>query len=180
MFSLYSPEAMKWIQEEPLTMNHHKYGIELATFTSNSNLNTFYKILSTNTDRNGKEFVSSMESGASLIFIITIFSLPFSIPTFSLLSPLPSLSLPLGIHYPFYGVQWHPEKNIFEWTTNEPINHSFHGVYIAQSLANLLLQEARKNSHSFTTQDEEFNSLIYNYQTIFTGWKSNFDQIYYF
>ena len=46
-----------------------------------------------------------------------------------------------GKRYPFYAVQWHPEKNGFEWTTKEGINHSEHAVTIMQMAANFLVQE---------------------------------------
>ena len=43
--------------------------------------------------------------------------------------------------YPIYGTQWHPEKNVFEWTTKEGINHSEHAVMIAQTAANFFVSE---------------------------------------
>ena len=57
--------------------------------------------------------------------------------------PPPSLlpSSHPGKKYPVYGVQWHPEKNGFEWTTKEGINHSEHAVAIMQYAANFLVQE---------------------------------------
>ena len=78
-------------------------------------------------DRNGVEFVSTMEG----IFF------PFFISSQSLFS---SPFLP-GNKYPFYAVQWHPEKNGFEWTTKEGINHSEHAITIMQMAANFLVQE---------------------------------------
>jgi len=38
-------------------------------------------------------------------------------------------------------VQWHPEKNGFEWTTKQGINHSEHAITIMQMAANFLVQE---------------------------------------
>ena len=43
--------------------------------------------------------------------------------------------------YPFYGVQWHPEKNNFEWSLNENIPHSDHATVISQTAANFFVQE---------------------------------------
>ena len=40
-----------------------------------------------------------------------------------------------------YGTQWHPEKNTFEWTTKEGINHSEHAVMITQTAANFFVSE---------------------------------------
>ena len=66
-------------------------------------------------------------------------------------------------------MQWHPEKNIFEWTTAESINHSYHAVSIAQTAANFFVSEARKSEHHFTSEEEEMDTLIYNYQPTYTG-----------
>jgi len=52
-------------------------GISPYKFKSHKNINNFYKIVSTNKDRQGKRFVSTIE----------------------------------GRFYPFYGVQWHPERD---------------------------------------------------------------------
>lgn len=46
-----------------------------------------------------------------------------------------------GKGYPFYGVQWHPEKSGFEWSTKESINHSQHAVVIMQMAANFFVSE---------------------------------------
>ena len=50
------------------------------------------------------------------------------------------MSLP-GKKYPVYGVQWHPEKNGFEWNADQAINHSEHAVAIMQYTANFFVQE---------------------------------------
>jgi len=50
------------------------------------------------------------------------------------------LSLP-GIHYPFYAVQWHPEKAGFEWTPKETIDHSEHALKAMQAAANFFVSE---------------------------------------
>ena len=46
-----------------------------------------------------------------------------------------------AINYPIYGVQFHPEKNGFEWMVDEAIPHSQHAVIIMQNLANFFVQE---------------------------------------
>ena len=54
--------------------------------------------------------------------------------------------------YPIYGTQWHPEKNVFEWTTKEGINHSEHAVIITQTAANFFVSEGECPAllHTFT------------------------------
>lgn len=61
MYSDFSAEQMKWLTEENLTFNYHRRGFTLENFISTPALNDFYTVLSTSRDRNGSEFVSSME-----------------------------------------------------------------------------------------------------------------------
>ena len=80
-------------------------------------------------------------------------------------------------------MQWHPEKNIFEWTPREVMKHSYRAVRIAQTAANFFVQEARKNNHCFDNEEEERDSLIYNYNPVYSSKKfasSSFDQVYEF
>ena len=81
--------------------------------------------------------------------------------------------------YPFYGTQWHPEKNGFEFNPKEQIPHSAHAVSVMQWVANFLVAEARKNDHAFASTEAEQAALIYNYVTTFTGAKgSSFEEEY--
>lgn len=43
--------------------------------------------------------------------------------------------------YPFYGTQFHPEKNLYEWTEKEDIPHGFEASQVAQYFANFFVQE---------------------------------------
>ncbi|KAM9332659.1 gamma-glutamyl hydrolase-like [Pholidichthys leucotaenia] len=82
-------------------------------------------------------------------------------------------------NHPFYGTQWHPEKNPFEWTG--PLSsHSPSAIRTAFYIAEFFVGEARKNFHRFETKAEEVKALIYNYSPVYTGLSSNFEQIYYF
>ncbi|EDO44920.1 predicted protein [Nematostella vectensis] len=57
-----------------------------------------------------------------------------------------------GLKYPFYGTQWHPEKNQFEWTYEENINHSSEAVKVAQYVANFFVDQGR---------NQEIHTLAY-------------------
>ncbi|XP_066536474.1 gamma-glutamyl hydrolase isoform X2 [Hoplias malabaricus] len=81
--------------------------------------------------------------------------------------------------FPIYGTQWHPEKNAFEWT-HPYIPHTPSAIKATFYMAHFFVNEARKSLHSFTSEEEEQEALIYNYSPIFTGKKSSFEQIYYF
>lgn len=86
----------------------------------------------------------------------------------------------LGVKYPFYGTQFHPEKNLFEWTRKEPINHSFLAIKAAQSFANFFVNEARKNDLRFETFNETEKHLMFRYQPVYSGGSSLFEQVYIF
>ncbi|CAM9604647.1 unnamed protein product [Scytosiphon promiscuus] len=60
-----------------------------------------------------------------------------------------------GIKYPWYGLQWHPEKSQFDWgldpdgTPHHVINHTKDAVELSQVLAVFFVSETRRNGHSF-------------------------------
>jgi len=126
-------DARKIFATEPVTMNNHGQGVTPAEFASNERLKSTVRLLSTNMDRKGREFVSSVE----------------------------------GIDAPIYAVQYHPEKNIFEWGTYdsgapyEVINHSPHAVSVSQSLANFFVGETRRNGNAYDLSNSRpfFESL---------------------
>lgn len=83
--------------------------------------------------------------------------------------------------YPFYGVQFHPEKNLYEWKPNRNVAHSENAVKSAQYFARFFVDECRKNGNHFDSINEENQMLIYNFPTTFTARvKSSFDQCYLF
>ncbi|XP_050797462.1 gamma-glutamyl hydrolase-like [Gopherus flavomarginatus] len=82
--------------------------------------------------------------------------------------------------YPIYGVQWHPEKNPFEWKNVSGIPHSPSAVKVTYYLADFLVNEARKSLHHFPSKDEETKALIYNYAPVFSSAFSIYQQIYFF
>jgi imidazoleglycerol phosphate synthase glutamine amidotransferase subunit HisH len=76
LLSHASPRFLAKLQNTNCTLNNHKMGLSPSDFKKSKMLHRFYKIISTNKDRKGKEFVSTIEAR----------------------------------DYPFYGVQWHPER----------------------------------------------------------------------
>jgi gamma-glutamyl hydrolase len=72
-------------------------------------------------------------------------------------------------NFPFYGVQFHPEKNLFEWVKNRNISHTANAVLQAQYFTNFFVSEARKNFNRFDSTKEEQKHLIYNFPTTFTA-----------
>lgn len=82
--------------------------------------------------------------------------------------------------YPFYAVQWHPEKSQFEWIEKAGMIHTLSAIKAAFYTAHFFVSEAMKNHHRFPSQTEEEKALIYNYQPVFKGLNSIFLQNYYF
>ncbi|XP_031551380.1 gamma-glutamyl hydrolase-like [Actinia tenebrosa] len=146
MFNKATQDMIKAVQHSRITMNNHQWGVTPENFQKDQSLSSFYRIVSTNKDRKGIEYVSTIE----------------------------------GIKYPIFGVQWHPEKNQFEWSTKESIPHSTDAIHLGQYMANFLVDQARMNDHHFPSQDKEDAALIYNYNPTYTGHFSNFTQCYYF
>ncbi|XP_043477631.1 gamma-glutamyl hydrolase A-like [Leptopilina heterotoma] len=71
--------------------------------------------------------------------------------------------------YPFYGVQFHPEKNVYEWIEGRELAHGKNPTIVNQYFANFFVDEARKSLHKFQDKTEEINSLIYNYPVMYKG-----------
>ncbi|XP_012668738.1 gamma-glutamyl hydrolase [Otolemur garnettii] len=85
-----------------------------------------------------------------------------------------------GYKYPVYGVQWHPEKAPYEWKELKGISHAPNSVKTAFYLADFFVSEARKNNHHFVSKSEEEKVLIYQFQPVYTGNISSFQQCYIF
>ena len=75
--------------------------------------------------------------------------------------------------YPFYGSQFHPEKNAFEWNQSWEVNntavganggaHSAMGVAVSQYFANFIVAEARKCPHRWNSA-APIAPLIYDFE----------------
>ena len=84
-------------------------------------------------------------------------------------------------NYSFFGVQFHPEKNTYEWSPTYNIDRSLDAIRLQQFLANKFVNASRQNSHTFPNQTYLNSLLIYNYNPQFTGkMGSVFQQTYLF
>ena len=86
---------------------------------------------------------------------------------------------------PIYGVQWHPEKNQYEFELNHHyshIPHDYNAVLIGQYFANFFVNETRKSCSTFPNALIESKHLIYNFAPTYTGTTTNatYEQIYLF
>lgn len=82
--------------------------------------------------------------------------------------------------YPFYAVQWHPEKSPFEWIDKPGMVHSTNAIKACFYTASFFVSEAMKNHHHFSNPSEEEAALIYNFSPVFRGTGAVFVQNYYF
>ncbi len=147
LFRGISEDLVKEVNQTLITAHYHNLALPLKLFRENEKLGHFYRVITTNVDRNGVEFVSTMEAKK----------------------------------YPFYSVQWHPEKVSFEWCSIKPIPHCAASIELSQYISNFFVQEARYSKHKFASEKEEKGLLIYNYNPTYIGTESTiFEQIYLF
>jgi gamma-glutamyl hydrolase len=81
-------------------------------------------------------------------------------------------------NYPIYGNQYHPEKNVFEWTTSSPIPHNATAVAMTNYYSSYFVAEARRNRLSFGSESALKPYLINNYEPYFLD--KYFSMIYVF
>ncbi|KAH8416334.1 hypothetical protein KR222_008625, partial [Zaprionus bogoriensis] len=72
------------------------------------------------------------------------------------------------IKYPFYGVQFHPEKPLYEFVSSS-VPHTASAVRSSQYFADFFINEARRNPHNFLNATEQKRALIYNYNPKYTS-----------
>ncbi|KAM8710946.1 hypothetical protein ACLKA7_017561 [Drosophila subpalustris] len=84
------------------------------------------------------------------------------------------------VTYPFYGVQFHPEKALYEFVSAK-VPHTNSAVKSSQYFADFFISEARRNPHKFLNATEQKRSLIYNYNPKYTALVgSSYTQLYLF
>ncbi|KAE8619469.1 hypothetical protein XENTR_v10009802 [Xenopus tropicalis] len=62
MFHHAPPDLLRVLSQERVTANFHHFGLTPETFRANKKLSEFYRVLSTNRDTNGVEFISTIEA----------------------------------------------------------------------------------------------------------------------
>ncbi|KAL1462750.1 hypothetical protein WDU94_014562 [Cyamophila willieti] len=84
--------------------------------------------------------------------------------------------------YPFAGIQFHPEKNAYEWKLTQDNPHTRIAIENARYFFDWLVSQASGSHHSFETEEEEKAALIYNYCPEYTAYIPGigYDQTYLF
>lgn len=81
--------------------------------------------------------------------------------------------------YPITALQWHPEKNAFEWGSSQ-IPHTEDAIRVTQHVANYFISEARKSPNKSATNNV-LDNLIYNYSPSYAGKvRGSFEEVYLF
>ncbi|KAF8822789.1 gamma-glutamyl hydrolase [Cardiosporidium cionae] len=85
--------------------------------------------------------------------------------------------------YPIYGVQFHPEKNLYAFS---PLINATHGLIasqFSQYFSTFFINEARKSHHRFPDYDTEYEYLIYKHtptNRLRSEHQYDFSQVYQF
>jgi gamma-glutamyl hydrolase len=137
-------------ETENVTMNNHHYGIYPSHFLKTPSLSTFYSMLSTNKDRKGIEFVSTIEA--------------FDYPIYG-----------YQWHPEKNTFEWGMTD---QGIPKEAINHTPAGIEVAQYTGDFFVQLTRNNTHKFSSPSMEAGALIYNYPV--TATFGSFVQEYFF
>lgn len=82
--------------------------------------------------------------------------------------------------YPILGLQFHPEKNSFEWKENLNIPHHEKAISSSRFFFDWLVNSSRKNVHYFKDKKQEFSSLINQFPKTVTIGNKSFDELYLF
>lgn len=141
---------------ESLTMNNHHKGCSPAHFAGDARLASAFTVLSTNHDRVGQPFVSTIEGRGGLPVWATQYH-PEK-PVFE------------------WGIV--PDPATGQALAYEAINHSPNAQALSRYLAEFFVARARRSGHGFPGAAEEDAALIYNHAAVASG--PGFVQSYYF
>jgi len=136
----------------PITMNNHQMGVTPQSFDASTKLQDAFKIISTNTDRQGIEFVSMVEHVS-----LPIWAAQFH-PEKNIFEQ--GEQLPSGLPY-------------------EVIQHTRPAVAVAQYFVNFFVNWCRLSQHRFASAADGWDRLIYKYNTSMTM-SPEFVQVYLF
>jgi gamma-glutamyl hydrolase len=146
-----APENIyKIFAERNVTMNNHHYGIFTEHFDNTPELSNFYAKISTNKDRQGTEFVSTIEG----------------------------VKYPMIFGSQWHPEKTIFEWQEVDGVPREAINHSPDSIVANRYMADYFVQLTRHSNHKFANPAVEQASLIYNYAPVKTS--GSFVQKYYF
>jgi gamma-glutamyl hydrolase len=127
------------LTQRNVTTNLHHDGVAPEAFQENAKLAAFFTVVSTNKDRKGRVFVSTIEGKTAPVF-------------------------GAQWHPERPQFEW-----AIAGARKDPINHSIQAVAAMQYMSNFFVAQARLNERTFATPAEEAAALIYNWQPVGTS-----------
>jgi len=86
-----------------------------------------------------------------------------------------------GKNAPIFATQFHPERNAYDFSLpGEPVVHTKEAITAMQYLSDTFIDQARRNNHHFASALDEYNSLIYNHQPVYSPTIEPFYEMMYF
>lgn len=73
-----------------------------------------------------------------------------------------------GLDYPFYGTQFHPEKQYLSFAPGFDFKHDEQSEVINRKFADFFVGETRKNTNGFMIYEQEVIQLIENFDLVVT------------
>ena len=174
--------------EYNIALENHMYGVPPQHFERWPDLAEWYRVLSTTRDRNGLEYISTIE-GVKYPFFgererergggkrgapprdddddDDVRNAPRAGRSHTHTRP-PARPPSHANERNNAGTQWHPEKPPFEFTMDE-IPHTVDAIRVSQHLANVFIDTARKSSHAPRSREEDLELQIYDTCPIFAA-----------
>ncbi|KAJ8037018.1 Gamma-glutamyl hydrolase [Holothuria leucospilota] len=120
-------EVLDALQTKRVTYNHHIHSLTPTNYAESVKLRSMFNVVATSENSEGRQFISMIEGDMSS-----------SIDGF-VCDGRVATSTPED--YPFYGVQFHPEKTLFTWKETASISHDLTAIKVAQYFANFFVNE---------------------------------------
>lgn len=79
-----------------------------------------------------------------------------------------------AIDYPFYGLQFHPEKEQFSFYPDGHFTHTEQAIVYNRYFADFFVSETKQNSNKFSSYAKEMSSIVENFDVfVTTGYDGN-------
>ena len=165
-FQNFLRSEYKGQQKEQNFYFYHHYGFTTEKFNSSKSLTDNYRILSISDEHN---FISPSHP-----FSETNDKLVYSHPLVKNIQEMTTenkgnstfVSAIENKKYPFYGVQFHPEKPLFDYKTNQWVNHSSQAINANKKFSSFFIQKLRnsklinmKKNKTITKLDKYMTSM---------------------
>ena len=105
-----------------------------------------------------KDFYESSTVSDTYKIVATSYSTDFTIKYIAMVE---------GKKYPFYAVQFHPEKNVYKFYPGDDVVHTLDAIRMSQFFSLFFVNEARLNAHSFPDVQQQNLASVYHHKIVF-------------